>query len=50
LAAGVMPQAAQVQANIDSLMSSNPKVKNLNAAAMVEQSFVRKAQLATKTK
>lgn len=50
LAAGVMPQAAQVQANIDSLMSSNPKVKNLNAAAMVEQSFVQKAQLATKTK
>lgn len=44
LAPGVMPQAAQVQANVDSLSSSNPKVKTLDAASMIDQSFVKKAQ------
>jgi hypothetical protein len=39
-----MPAAAQVQANIDSLAPSNPKVKDLDAAAMVDQSFVKNAE------
>jgi NitT/TauT family transport system substrate-binding protein len=43
LAPGVMPQTAQVQENIDSL-STNPKVKSLKAADLVDQSFVTKAQ------
>jgi NitT/TauT family transport system substrate-binding protein len=44
LAPGVMPAAAQVQANIDSLAPSNPKVKDLDAAAMVDPSFVKNAE------
>jgi NitT/TauT family transport system substrate-binding protein len=44
LAPGIMPEAAQVQANIDSLAPSNPKVKDLDAAAMIDQSFVKKAE------
>jgi NitT/TauT family transport system substrate-binding protein len=44
LAPGVMPEAAQVQANVDSLAPSNPKVKDLNAAAMIDQSFVKNAE------
>jgi NitT/TauT family transport system substrate-binding protein len=44
VAPGVMPDRAQVQANIDSLASSNPKVKDLDAAAMVDQSFVKNAE------
>jgi NitT/TauT family transport system substrate-binding protein len=44
LAPGIMPQAAQVQANIDSLASSNPKVKDLDAASMIDQSFLKKAE------
>ena len=48
LAPGVMPQTDQVQANIDSLSGSNPKVKTVNAAALVDQSFVKNAQSAVK--
>ena len=44
VADGVMPTARQVQANIDSLAPSNPKVKNLDAASMVDQSFMKKAE------
>jgi NitT/TauT family transport system substrate-binding protein len=44
LAPGVMPDAAQVQANIDSLAPSNSKVKDLDAAAMIDQSFVKNAE------
>jgi NitT/TauT family transport system substrate-binding protein len=44
LAPGIMPAAAQVQANIDSLAPSNPKVKDLDAAAMIDQSFVKNAE------
>ena len=44
LAPGVMPETAQVQANIDSLAASNPRVKDLNAAVMVDQSFVKNAE------
>jgi NitT/TauT family transport system substrate-binding protein len=44
LAPGIMPQADQVQANIDSLVGSNPKVKTVDAAAVVDQSFVKNAQ------
>jgi NitT/TauT family transport system substrate-binding protein len=44
LAPGVMSDRAQVQANIDSLASSNPKVKDLDAAAMVDQSLVKNAE------
>lgn len=48
LAPGVMPQTDQVQANIDSLSGSNPKVKTVNAAALVDQTFVKNAQSAVK--
>jgi NitT/TauT family transport system substrate-binding protein len=41
---GPMPQAAEIQANIDALVASNPKVKTVDAAAMVDQSFVKKAE------
>jgi NitT/TauT family transport system substrate-binding protein len=44
LAGGVMPQVVQIQSNIDALAASNPKVKNLNAAAMIDQRFVVNAQ------
>ncbi|MGH6673654.1 MAG: ABC transporter substrate-binding protein [Xanthobacteraceae bacterium] len=40
---GVMPQADQVQSNIDALATSNPKVKGLSAASMIDQSFVKEA-------
>jgi NitT/TauT family transport system substrate-binding protein len=43
LAPGIMPQIAQIQENIDSL-TTNPKVKSLKAADMLDQSFVTKAQ------
>jgi NitT/TauT family transport system substrate-binding protein len=41
---GVMPQVDQVQSNIDALATSNPKVKGLNAASMIDQSFVKEAE------
>lgn len=44
LSAGVMPQVAQVQSNIDAMAMSNPKVKGLDAAQMVDQSFVKRAE------
>jgi len=44
LSAGVMPQVTQVQSNIDAMAMSNPKVKGLDAAQMVDQSFVKRAE------
>jgi NitT/TauT family transport system substrate-binding protein len=41
---GPMPQADGVQANIDALAASNPKVKTVHAAAMIDQSFVKTAE------
>jgi ABC-type nitrate/sulfonate/bicarbonate transport system substrate-binding protein len=46
LALGPKPQAAQVQSNIDALAAKNPKVKDLNAASMIDQSFVSGAEQA----
>jgi NitT/TauT family transport system substrate-binding protein len=44
LSAGPMPQADEVQANIDTLAIKNPKVKSLNAVEMIDQSFVKNAE------
>ncbi|MGB6537101.1 MAG: ABC transporter substrate-binding protein [Xanthobacteraceae bacterium] len=44
LAGGVMPEVVQIQSNIDALAASNPKVKSLDAAAMIDQRFVKNAQ------
>lgn len=41
-----MPEAAQIQGDIDALIASNPKVKSLDAAKMLDQSFVKKASAA----
>jgi ABC-type nitrate/sulfonate/bicarbonate transport system substrate-binding protein len=43
LAAVPLPEAAQVQSNIDALAASNPKVRRLKAADMIDQSFVATA-------
>src|SRR5690242_13821403 len=39
-----MPDAAQIKGNIEALSASNAKVKTLDAATMVDQSFVKNAQ------
>ncbi len=44
LAADPMPEAAQIKGNIEALSASNPKVGKLDPAAMMDQSFVRKAE------
>ena len=44
LAAEPMPEAAQIESNIEALSASNPKVKSVDAAAMVDQSFVKNAE------
>jgi hypothetical protein len=41
LAPGSVPQVAQVKAAIDALAGSDPKVKTINPAAMLDQSFVK---------
>lgn len=41
---GPMPKAAGIEANIQPLLASNPKVKSVDAAAMVDQSFVKNAE------
>lgn len=43
LAADPMPDAAQIDGDIDVLAATNPKVKKLNAASMIDQSFVKNA-------
>ena len=44
LTAGPMPQIAQLQSNIDALAAKNPKVKTIDAAGMIDQSFVKNAE------
>jgi NitT/TauT family transport system substrate-binding protein len=44
LAAEPVPEAAQLQSNIDALAAKNPKVKALDAANMIDQSFVKNAE------
>ena len=44
LTPGPMPQAAELQANIDALAASDPKVKTIEAASMIDQSFVQNAE------
>jgi NitT/TauT family transport system substrate-binding protein len=44
LPAGLTPQTAQIASNVEALAASNPKVKTVDVAAMVNQSFVRNAQ------
>lgn len=41
---GIMPQAAQLQGDIDALVASNPKVKNIKAADMIDQSFIKNTE------
>jgi len=41
---GILPQVAQIQSNIDAMAMSNPKVKSLDAAEMIDQSFVKHAE------
>jgi NitT/TauT family transport system substrate-binding protein len=43
LAEDPMPNAAQIQGDIDAIVASNPKVKNLDPAAMLDQTFVKRA-------
>ena len=43
-----MPDTEQINSNIKALSASNPKVKTVNAAALVDQSFVKNAQSAAK--
>jgi len=44
LAGGPMPQAAGVDGDIQALAATNPKVKSIDPATMIDQSFVQKAQ------
>lgn len=44
LSAGEMPQVAQINSNIEAMAMSNPKVKNIDAAQMIDQSFVKQAE------
>jgi NitT/TauT family transport system substrate-binding protein len=44
LKSGPMPEVAQIEANIEPLVASNPKVKGVDAASMVDQSFVKNAE------
>jgi NitT/TauT family transport system substrate-binding protein len=41
-----MPDASQIQGDLDAIVASNPKVKNLDIATMFDQSFVRNATAA----
>jgi NitT/TauT family transport system substrate-binding protein len=43
LAAQPMPEVSQIEANIAALSASNPKVATIDAATMIDQSFVEKA-------
>lgn len=44
LAPEPLPKAAQLRSNIDALASSNPKVRGLDPAKMIDQSFVKAAK------
>ncbi len=41
---GPMPQVAQLESNINALAAKNPKVKTIDAASMIDQSFVKNAE------
>ena len=43
LAPEPVPEEAQIKGDIDALVASNPKVKNVDVASMVDQSFVKNA-------
>lgn len=43
LAAEPMPEVAQIKGDVDALIPSNPKVKTIDMAGMVDQSFVDNA-------
>jgi hypothetical protein len=43
LAPEPMPNVAQIKGDVDALVASNPKVKNIDIAGMVDQSFVENA-------
>lgn len=43
LAPEPMPEEAQIKGDVDALVASNPKVKNLDIASMLDQSFVKNA-------
>jgi NitT/TauT family transport system substrate-binding protein len=44
LTPGPMPQVDEIQDNIDAIAAKNPKVKDLDAADMIDQSFVKNAE------
>jgi NitT/TauT family transport system substrate-binding protein len=44
LGPGLMPRTAQIEANIQPLEATNPKVKSLDASTMIDQSFVKNAE------
>jgi NitT/TauT family transport system substrate-binding protein len=44
IGASPMPQLAQLESNINALSAKNPKVKSINAAAMIDPSFVKNAE------
>lgn len=44
LAAGPLPQAVGITGDIQALAATNPKVKSLDPAAMLDQSFVRNGE------
>ncbi len=44
VSAGLTPSAAQVKSNVEALSASNPKVKTVDVAAMVDPSLVQKAE------
>jgi len=44
LAAGPMPKVVQLQSNIDALAAKNPKVKTIDPAVMIDQTFVKNAE------
>lgn len=43
LAPEPVPEAAQIKGDVDALVASNPKVKNLDIAGMLDRSFVENA-------
>ena len=38
-----MPDVAQIKGDVDALVASNPKVKTIDMAAMIDRSFVEQA-------
>lgn len=44
VSAGLVPDSTQVQSNLEALSASNPKVKSVDVAAMVDPSFVKASE------